>query len=511
MNFKSSPFVSSLRDTESDFLQVLLTKFSLRRSGRKGAVLSVYFDSDTEAIAARRARNDVRARIPDFEANAARLQKLLDDFLVEHEGHELDIDAPDFPFRYVSGGVLPVLHYGGEEYYCLFLRDEYPVGWNIANGGSDTRAELLNPNEVAYRELREELLIVDLRNRFRFVFADGTGKSSDRSEFSVAREVWREHFPKYDFPNFKEIETPIIWEDGPDELRIKMGEGPVRTVARCYVNVNALDFGIEVDHVVHLNLTEDATLCDGEIIEGRLLNRVIGLFGVDELNRRIVSGETSFKPQRVFHNAVERSPSQLEQIVAEYAAHVARDGLRPRPSRRHPERTPAEDGYGLCPVTRRIIKRFAGLQGAATGAGTAIKNPKVFVCFAEEDESLARQVSELVERMGIPVFFSRGHADPSFFEAVNDALESATCLVAVATRPEHLMKEWPRFEWSTFHLLMLSQRKRGGKMVSVVSGFAPERLPLPFLGFQSVRVDPRGVSAALEELAKFLRFCCARA
>jgi len=32
-----------------------------------------------------------------------------------------------------------------EEYYCLFYRDIFPVGWNIANGGSDNNEELLNP------------------------------------------------------------------------------------------------------------------------------------------------------------------------------------------------------------------------------------------------------------------------------------------------------------------------------------------------------------------------------
>jgi hypothetical protein len=47
----------------------------------------------------------------------------------------LHFKDPLFPFRYASGGVLPILRIGRKEFFCFFYRDIDPVGWNIANGG----------------------------------------------------------------------------------------------------------------------------------------------------------------------------------------------------------------------------------------------------------------------------------------------------------------------------------------------------------------------------------------
>lgn len=59
----------------------------------------------------------------------------------------------NFPFRYASGGTLPILRMEGQGYYCFFYRDIFPIGWNIANGGCCTREELLNPQMTIEREL----------------------------------------------------------------------------------------------------------------------------------------------------------------------------------------------------------------------------------------------------------------------------------------------------------------------------------------------------------------------
>ena len=447
MDFRFSPFVRSLRARESEFLQVLLTEFSLTRLG-EGSLLSIYFSGDTLSISVREAKHDVKSRISDFQSNAERLQKQLDDFLVETKGLELNIPEsahyPDFPFRYGSGGALPVVHLEGEEYYCLFYRDVDPIGWNIANGGTDTLAELLNPIETMHRELREELVIVNAEKKWRYVFSDDYGKSFNLPEFAVARQIWKEHFPQYDLPRFKEIELPLKWDNGPDELQIQTDMVELQTIPNCFLNINAEDFGIEVDRIAHLNLAEDTILCDGEIIEGHLLNRVIGLFKVDEMNERIKAAE--FRPSKIFRNATPLGGSELDGQVDEFIRDAHR--IRTKTELKDFEQALASKPYDLCPVSRRIIQRYANMSRAARlPAQKSNEQIKIFISFAYDDLDFATEVCEFIKkRMGKIVFFSKQDTDPLFSDAIFEALDIAKCLVAVATKPDNLKRNWPRFE-----------------------------------------------------------------
>ncbi len=506
---RSSPFVRSLRAREKEFLQVLLTDFSLERLG-EGSVLSIYLGGDAPTISVREAKHDVKSRIRDFNAKAKKLQKQLDDFLVEKIGTEPLISDPTFPFRYGSGGALPVLHLKGEEYYCLFYRDVDPIGWNIANGGTDTLTELLDPIETMHRELREELVIVNLKRKWRYVFADNYGKPLSLPEFAVARQIWKEHFPHHDFPSFEEIELPLKWDNGPDELRIRTDLAGPQTISDCFLNINAEDFGIEVDRIAHLNIAEDTILCDGEIIDGHLLNRVIGLFKVDETNLRVLSGETSFLPSHIFHSAKRLDDgSELDSEVKQFIKDA-------RCIRTKKELEDFEKGlkggepYGLCPVSKRIIRRYAKLQQAMSPPEQKIKEQvKVFICFAYEDLSLAMQVCEFIEkRMGKVVFFSKQNNDPAFLDAIFKALDTANCLVALATKPHHLEKNWPHFEWTSFIVRMFDSQKEKLRIIPFIQGFTPRELPSQLRTFQTVEVEPQGIQAALEELDKFLSFCC---
>jgi hypothetical protein len=362
-----------LRDGERDLLQILLEDedFSLSRSD-KGAVLKVDFGINTKKITHRDEKDAIKLAIPDFVFVANRLQKQLDNLLIEKKKLELpnkEKGWKDFKFRYASGGVLPIVHFRGQDYYCLFYRDVYPIGWNIANGSTNTLAELLNPLETANRELCEELWIVNPEKKLRYVFADDFGKLPDRPEFAVARQIWKEFFSRlgfpnfFDFPNFKEAEIRLTWEDGPDELRISTELGEPRTISPCYLNINALDFGIEVDRIARLDINEDDKLCDGEIIDGRLLNRVIGLFDVEEMNQMVRSKKKkkSFLPQKVFYSAADRSLEPLEQVIGEFITHVRDTGIRSEEKLADFEKTKMkpEVRYNLCPVTHGVIRRYA--------------------------------------------------------------------------------------------------------------------------------------------------------
>jgi hypothetical protein len=349
----------ALRDGERDIYQLLLEDedFTLSRSD-KGSVLSVNFHINTKKITDRDRKAFIKSTIRDFGSRAESLQEELNNFLIKGVGPEPG--KKGFKFRYASGGVLPILNIEGQDYYCLFYRDVDPVGWNIANGSTNTLTELLDPIETANRELCEELLIVNPEKRVRYVFVDDSGKLPDPLEFAVARRLWKDLHPKCDFPNFEVAEIHLRWQDGPDELNISTDLGVQRTISPCYLNINALDYGIEVDRIARLDVNKDDMLCDGEVHDGVLLNRVIGLFEVEGMNREVCE-KTSFRPQKVFFDAEDRSSATLEEVIDEFTARIGGTPIRQAGKSDDFKIASHENRqYDLCPVTRGIIRRNTG-------------------------------------------------------------------------------------------------------------------------------------------------------
>jgi hypothetical protein len=255
--------VLPLDDAEPAFLEVLLSRFTLERKRNGGGVeLRVAFDGSTPAAWNRRGREAVRRRIPRFRERAARYKAQLDRILIDGRRGAFRHDDPRFPFRWASAGALPIVRIGRTDYYCLFFRDVFPIGWNIANGATGTRGELLDPLTTLERELAEELVIGDPRRRRRHV---------------------------------------LNWEAAPDRVTVRMGS-QTRVLRDCFVNVNAGDFGIELDRVVRIRLSEGAVLRDGEMSGERALNRPVGLFEVSRVRDGLAAGRRSFLPDRFFHD-----------------------------------------------------------------------------------------------------------------------------------------------------------------------------------------------------------------
>ena len=261
MDWSGSDLVGPFKRVQNRFLEVLVSHFVLKRKEDGGSELSVHFTDNTPTVWTRRGKDAVEQMMPNFESKWGAYQAKLDAFLLRGEGDVYEFFDPDFPFRYASGGALPILKLGEEEYYCLFYRDVSPIGWNIANGGCDTQNELLNPVDTVERELREELLIVDPRRKKRYVFKSAAGKSFDRPEFELARRFWQELYPGLDVASFDELMIPLKWIEGPDSLDVRFGEGPAESPRDgFFLNINAEDFGIEVDKIARISLDEDVTL-----------------------------------------------------------------------------------------------------------------------------------------------------------------------------------------------------------------------------------------------------------
>ena len=500
MDLFASDHIRPLHIAENRLLEVLVSRYSLKRQGL-GSKLDVHFDEDTPAIWSNKGRNDVRRMIHDFEGKSSDYQQRLDRFLLESEGNDFEFNDPSFPFRYASGGALPVLRFGLKEYYCLFYRMIFPVGWNIANGGCDTRNELLNPVDTIERELREELTVVDPKKKFRYSFEFDAGKSLDRPEFAVARYFWRKRFHELDFPDFEELVIPLKWIDGPDYLRVQFGNDEPKTLSGFFLNINAKDLGIEIDKVAKLNLDEDVILCDGEIRDGRLLNRIVGLFEVDKLNQGLLAGKTEFLPDIFFYDAERYDKNVLQGVI--YNNCIPRLATIYKKEEME-QYISSHTRFDLCPVTRRIISRYLSLK---TKRPLVPEGPfDVFISFGSEDSNYAEKVFNfLTQKKNTTTFFSKETiSNPDFLKAIDDALDSANCLIAVATSPDYMRKSWVEYEYRSFYHDMLNGRKSNAKLVSFISGFHPAELPRPLRFCEAVTFTLDNIESAFEDLAKYV-------
>jgi hypothetical protein len=178
----NSEYIQPLRKAQNEFIQILLSSFSIKQ-GEKGLHLDVEFDYESPAVWLREGKRFIRQHLdPEL---IKRYQTELESILLEHVKKDWVHNNPDFPFRFGNGGTLPVIRYGDKDYYAFFYRDISPVGWNIANGGSESFSELLDPLATIERELREELFIVDPIDGCRYVFDWSEGRRADHPDFQL--------------------------------------------------------------------------------------------------------------------------------------------------------------------------------------------------------------------------------------------------------------------------------------------------------------------------------------
>ena len=500
---KYSPeFVRPLEAAENSFLQVLLDRFQLQRSGQ-GANLAIKFDNTTPAISTRHAKHYLQDHIPDFGRKKEAYQKQLNAMLLDRTADSFLFEDEDFPFRYSSGGTLPIVRMGNCDYYCLFYRDIYPVGWNIANGGSDSRAELLYPLATMERELREELIVLNPDARLRYVFAWNSGSPEDRAEFAMARKIWTECYPDQDIASFKPLKLPLKWLDGPDSVTIKMGRDKSAECGGCFVNINAADFGIEIDKVAKISVADEAVLLDGEIMDNIVLNRPVGLFEVARMDRQLLSGATQFIPDRFYYNGRAWDGKGFEQLIhGEFT-----DSL---PAVRTPKEleyfTGLEAKFDFCPVTRSILCRYQELRRTwpPEPPEPSRKKYEVFISCGQGDEPLARRIHEFVEGIGKTAFFYEKDPGNHWSQQIDRALYSARCLIVAGTDQHRLNRHWPEFEWRTFHNAILSgQKPRSAILIPFVFGQKALGLPIALEYYR--RVVCEDLDSGLSELGRLIR------
>jgi hypothetical protein len=494
-----SEWVRPLKFAENQFLQVLLTSFAVRQ-GTSGLALEVEFDYDSPAIWLRRGRTHLRSLLS--QDNVSRYQADFEDVLLGRKRKDFIHNDPAFPFRFGNGGTLPVIRIGDQDYFCLFYREIPPVGWNIANGGAENVSELLDPLATIERELREELFIVEPRAGHRYVFDWNEGRRADHPDFGIARRVWQEIFRKDDFAELKDIALPLKWLHGHDSVIIRFGNEPPIQVTNCILNINAEDFGIEIDRIAKLVVGPDAILCDGEVVRGKLLNRVIGLFEVRRFKQALLSGNSEFIPDRIFYGGKDRSKSDLQTVVNEYLDGVFIREVWAKDVK--PDYETTLQKFGLCPVTRNLIRRFLLLEDRTLPLQGS--QPDVFLSFASEDIAFASQVHSFLRSCGNDVFFSEESVHESNFgDAIDRALKSAKSMVVVGTETRHFFKPWVRYEWQSFHNDILAGRKPWNtSLVTLAVNPDHDALPRALVFRRVIAHDPATPDVSFQKLGDTL-------
>src|SRR6185369_2901893 len=232
------------------------------------------------------------------------------------------------------------------------------------------------------------------------------------------------------------------------------------------------------------------------------------LFEVVRFNRAFESGDTRFVPEWIFYNARRRAGTELESVTGQYRSHVKAVKLEIDPG---DFETAEKNGneYNLCPVTRSLVARVLQNERPRVETGDKAlpgKPCEVFISFASEDAGLARGVYEyLASNTSKRIFFSdETKRQTDFGSEIDEALDAASCLIAVGSSREHLMKEWVKFEWDGYHRDIRSGRKKKAELLSVIFGFDPRDLPRALRFYEAIVLDHSDPRTGLDRLLRYV-------
>lgn len=498
---KWTPFsidsVRELRFVENQFVQVLVNEFTLDRRA-KGIELSLAFDDNSPTITSRPTKVSVQSSIPEFAAKAASLQKKLDNFLLFQKGSCFKYQDRTFPFRYASGGTLPIIRLNKKDYFCLFYREIFPIGWNIANGGCLTRDELLNPLATVEREFVEELVVV---NRFKHtygVFADDKGRQVTAPRWLGSDSIWRSILGD-SVNRFEKAEVPAKWFAGPDSLKVDIG-GECNQITDCFVNINAEDYGIEIDRIVKIAPDSDSVYCDGEQAGNVLMNRLVGLFEVEKTEKQLASGIHWFVPDRFYFSGRERDADQFLHVIRKEVVPHSKGFRSPSELSAFEAAIRADQHLRLCPVTQRILIRYAQRERVSAEHQSCV----VFVSYGGSDEYTARKIYDELRHSVSTFFFKEYSHRDVLSRSIDDALDSAACLIVPCSILENIRRDRCAYEWKRFCREWSAGLKPSNAVVIpfVASDINPEDLPRELREHFVVPFRPASFDKDLLELAK---------
>ncbi|MEK6260415.1 MAG: toll/interleukin-1 receptor domain-containing protein [Planctomycetota bacterium] len=520
-----TPHVRRLSQRSSAYLQTVVTNFTLTRSG-SGLQLRLKIEDDPLTIVEGLGKRDIeRVSRADGLDGRDQLQRRLD-ALADPDVMGYRVDCSTWPMRYANGGVLPIVHFEGRDYFLLFYRDIFPVGWNIANGASDDEEEWVDPGRIIHREFAEEVLFADPTEKLLYVYEP----SADTHRFGFHRDAlsaWKPHRPE--LATFRPVPMPFKWVDGPDSVRVEYGN-EVHEHSGFFLSVTPDDHGIEVDRFVFIRAPGDTRLFCGEISDGRPLNHIVGLFEVSRL-QPLYSGH-EFVPDLFFFNGERYDGSRLPEILPQYLRHVGAEPppglsrMRREDQIRHYEELTVR--FDFCPISRAIIGRYYQWLDAGTeqpNAPTANDIPTampvshdppsqqhdLFISHVSRHVDFARSLYESLcnKLSGSSVFLSAQslaqQGESNYRVAIERALGHAHCLIVLLLDPDDLQSGWVNYEWMTFSSEIIAGRKQG-KIFTLMDTerLTIDDLPLGLRQHEVVGLQRLSPRQAIDRLCEFL-------
>lgn len=196
------------------------------------------------------------------------------------------------PFRWASGGALPIANFKGKDWVVLSFRDIEPIGWNIPNGASENVEEHSLLNKIIYREFAEEVSLFSSNpyeegNYFpiqkRFYKADWVQQDPLRSEeFYQKQHALRMEHDQLHLSFTDSVQDRVKVRSSETPFSVKVGKDTFEDVI---FSINPHEFGIEVIRVLKFYMNNTDYILDGEMHESEkfLLRRPVMLLSLDYL------------------------------------------------------------------------------------------------------------------------------------------------------------------------------------------------------------------------------------
>ena len=218
--------------------------------------------------------------------------------------------------RWASGGALPIVTYDSRDWFCLFHRDIGPLGWNLANGGSEFADEWVNLRHLIYREMTEEVVVCDgiptggaVLNHYRLDFDHNwfPKKRTPADELCTRHHELRRRVDDIEI-QWNQIHRRIQPIDHTshkvhvidDVVHGVFATGPADDTDDILIAVNPFELGVEVIRLIRFDLQPGEYILDGEVVRSRfgdyLARRPVGLVSVDFLKNRFRNNGESLGP-----------------------------------------------------------------------------------------------------------------------------------------------------------------------------------------------------------------------
>lgn len=278
-------------------IALLFNKIQLARRGDK-IILDVDLRDQSCAIYSNRGKQFILSEfLPKNLVEYRSLSQKSHNFLLGR-GNETEMDLQFNALRWASGGFLPLAKWKGRQWVCLFFRDIYPIGWNIANGASETKAEYKRLNTLVYRETLEELVITSgsphKHGHLEHRILNLPGLELRESNLSPLDLIKQHDRLREDHDGI--LLTPRRGTD----LQAKSTRQVVRVAFHedwrdadpevtnnVLIAVNPLELGVEIVKVGEFELSQNESILDGEIYSSSkgeyLVRRPIVMISTDYL------------------------------------------------------------------------------------------------------------------------------------------------------------------------------------------------------------------------------------